>query len=460
MYLRHLKIQHIKLFGDFELSFTEGDGPDAPPRMWTVIIGENGTGKSTLLQAIALASVGQLQVNRLAGDLVTDLRDARAPNEEATARAVFDLDPYFESHPDELPIALPTKTPPRSVVLRSRIRLGAGQDSLRGRSYYRVKNEPLEAARAREGDPLDEARSRKMPHWFVAGYGISRALPDVSTRPELKQPWFERLEPLFRSGQSLTSTAFANYFDKELTKAFARVLQGVLFPPKSSKRTPLLPALAGLELRGYGGVRKAGDLQDAARFSQRVGGKAQMKLSATSLSHGYQSTIAWVADLVGHIMLEAGHAVEPADMTGLVLIDELDLYLHPTWQVSLVRVLRETFPKVQFVVTTHSPLLLAGLRPEHDEVVRLGFDEESGDIVRVPVAEDPRLLTGTELYRRYFGIDDIYPDPAGRALRDYRYIAANPYRSDEDNAHMRRLLAELRREDIDPGMDPVERERP
>ncbi|MBK9367942.1 MAG: AAA family ATPase [Deltaproteobacteria bacterium] len=75
MYVRNLKIKRLKLLRDFELSFLN---PDDSPRMWTVIIGENGTGKTSILQAIALAAAGSLQVNTLGEAVVDVLRDRRA----------------------------------------------------------------------------------------------------------------------------------------------------------------------------------------------------------------------------------------------------------------------------------------------------------------------------------------------------------------------------------------------
>ena len=64
---------------------------------------------------------------------------------------------------------------------------------------------------------------------------------------------------------------------------------------------------------------------------------------------------------------------------GLVLIDELDLYLHPLWQVGLVRALKATFPRVQFIVTTHSPMLLPGL--ERDEIIHLKLDDAGNQLL-------------------------------------------------------------------------------
>ena len=92
--------------------------------------------------------------------------------------------------------------------------------------------------------------------------------------------------------------------------------------------------------------------------------------------------------------------------------------------------------QVQFVATTHSPLVLAGMHPT--EIVRLQFSD-NGDVERAPIGPDARVMTGTEIYREYFGIDEIIPDEAGQKLRDYRYLAANPYRNDQDDRQIRRL---------------------
>ena len=76
---------------------------------------------------------------------------------------------------------------------------------------------------------------------------------------------------------------------------------------------------------------------------------------------------AWLTDLIGHVILEAKADVQPEEMEGLALIDELDLFLHPEWQNGLIPALRRIFPRMQFIATTHSPLLLSHLR--RDEVV-------------------------------------------------------------------------------------------
>lgn len=140
----------------------------------------------------------------------------------------------------------------------------------------------------------------------------------------------------------------------------------------------------------------------------------------------------------------------------MVLIDELDLHLHPSWQVKLISALKKAFPRVQFVATTHSPMLLPEL--ERDEVLRLR-QRDDGD-VRVEAPDlSPALMTGSEIYEIFFGIDRLYPNDLGEALQRYGYLAGNPTRSDEEEAELTALREKLRANDLDPGWEPVPREK-
>lgn len=436
MYLRQVRVQHLKLLRDVVLDLQQ---PDGAPRMWTVVIGQNGTGKSSLLQAIALASAGNLQVNTLASRAIGHLRDRRS-DEPLHVEALFEFPDGArqpELHPT-CPALLPSP-----LHLRSEVSLAAGETSLLASAAY-VGVESTQ-------DPLDKARSRNTPRWFVAGYGVARFLPDVGRAVMLDRPSIERLQPLFDQTTALTSTGFSSYFGEEGDKAlrFHRVLKRALLSIES-----LLPDIQDLELRGHGGVKKPGDLLERSRFTQRIG-QATLKIPGVALSHGYQSTIAWVADLIGHILLEAEYELEPEQMEGLVLIDEIDLYLHPTWQAALIPALRATFPQMQFIVTTHSPVVLSGVAPH--EVVRLASWGANGDVVEVvhdpetgdlaPASEllekglrpDARMMTGSEILRESFGVGGSTPNPHGGELRRYAMLASDPFRSESEHQEMLRL---------------------
>ena len=445
MYLCHLCLHNLKRVRKIELDFTR----DGKPRMWTMLIGENGVCKTAILQSIALASSGSTGANQLALGIVGSLPDRRVPDAKLKIEAEFGFGdvghqrgrvyPLMVTRPDE---------PPR---LKVKLELTPERRTFGGSSSY--ADLPVETASERD-DPLEEVRGRKpvVPHWFVAGYGVERSLPDPSETPPFADEVLDRLRPLF-GGRQIIGSAFANLFPEPLARTFASTLKQVLL-----HRELLVPDLVGLELRGQGGVRSATDLVERHRFEFRSG-TTTVKLPATWLSQGYQATIAWIADLVGQILWEA-HTVEPdaeiraEDMEGLVLIDEIDLHLHPSWQVGIVGALCETFPKLQFVVTTHSPMVLSQLRT--DEIVRLGIDAQ-GDVAKVETDASPRLMTGSELYGRFFGIDRIYPADLGERLRRYGYLAANPYRTDEEDAEAAQLQGELLENGVNPGFAPEPR---
>ena len=97
------------------------------------------------------------------------------------------------------------------------------------------------------------------------------------------------------------------------------------------------------------------------------GQKRQLRIE--QMSDGYKIITAMVADIASR-MAEANPDMEDALRTpGIVLVDEIDLHLHPKWQRVIIDNLTKTFPNVQFVVTTHSPIILLGAMGEAQMIV-------------------------------------------------------------------------------------------
>ena len=142
-------------------------------------------------------------------------------------------------------------------------------------------------------------------------------------------------------------------------------------------------------------------------------------------------------------------------MEGTVLVDELDLHLHPTWQVRLIPALKTVFPKLQFIATTHSPMVLPALAAEEIYLLSQGPD---GSVVAQPSAQSPALLTGSELFGAFFEIRKLYPDALGDKLHRYGYLASDPTRSAEEDVAMRALRAELEAAGATFDWEPVPRE--
>ena len=153
MYLRRLHVERLKRVRGLTLDFTE---PNGSPRMWTVLIGQNGTAKTTLLQAIALAAAGPLQVNALAKPVVSHLRDRRSA-EGMYVEADYGFGAYGAGCLDLHP-CYPEAAWREGSWLRSTITLDAGQTTIRGESAYMVGEEPL--GHSGKDDPLDDARNR------------------------------------------------------------------------------------------------------------------------------------------------------------------------------------------------------------------------------------------------------------------------------------------------------------
>ena len=100
-------------------------------------------------------------------------------------------------------------------------------------------------------------------------------------------------------------------------------------------------------------------------------------LSPLDLPDGFRSTLAWLADLCSAWHeLGPDQSRDPQDITGIVLIDEIDLHLHATLQRRLVPALRKALPNIQFIVTTHSPLVLSCF--DRNELVILDQDSPGG----------------------------------------------------------------------------------
>jgi len=449
MYLESITISNLKLLRNIEIPFLRG----TEPRLWTVLVGENGLCKTSILQAIALASLGADSANFFQ-EIIPSLPDRRNAKEAVHIRAGFSFGSVWHQKRDYPGYGHPSAHHPR---LTSIIEIAPGWTFFSGTSNYgEVSNRRSQESNvgptgnndpAKAVDPLREARGKGLPYWFVAGYGTARSLPLPRSIEGILNPTTDRLASLFDRGR-IVGTGFADLLKSRQVQQYALALQHALLDQQG-----VLPAIAGLELRGKGGVKSAKHLVESHRFDFLAGDET-VRIPATWLSHGYQATISWISDLVGQMFWDAQEGVTLDQMEGLVLIDELDLHLHPLWQVGLIRALKRTFPKVQFVATTHSPMLLPGL--ERDEIWHLRLAE--GHVTVEMFDQSPALMTGSELYQTFFGIDRLYPADLGEALYRYGYLASDPRRSDEEDAEMHGYHQRLLDSGVEPGLTPVDRE--
>ena len=138
-------------------------------------------------------------------------------------------------------------------------------------------------------------------------------------------------------------------------------------------------------------------------------------MPVSQLSDGIRNTIALVADLAYRATQLNPHLGELAaiESDGIVLIDEVDMHLHPGWQQTILTDLVKAFPKLQFIVTTHSPQVLSTVPSECIRILK------DGQVFAAPPgsegAESSRLL------KQVLGLADIRPldNPATKELKEY-----------------------------------------
>lgn len=166
------------------------------------------------------------------------------------------------------------------------------------------------------------------------------------------------------------------------------------------------------------------DDRDLVREPQRKPKEVLLKASDSedgdsleSLSDGYQSVIALAGDIM-EIMLK--HYDEIQDSEGIVLIDEIDVHLHPRWKGEIVSLLRNVFPRVQFIVTTHDPLCLMGSLP--GEVHVLHRHPETSDVQIKQVDVPPGTSADQILTGFWFGLNSTLDDDTLAKLNRHRQL--------------------------------------
>ena len=126
----------------------------------------------------------------------------------------------------------------------------------------------------------------------------------------------------------------------------------------------------------------------------------------------------------------------PAETPGIVLIDEIDLHLHPSWQRRVVDDLRRTFPRIQFIATTHSPFIIQSLRP--GELVDLQKDV-TGEYVNRSIEDIVEGVMGIKVPQRSERYEKMY-----KAAKEYYQVLQEAKEaSPEEKRELKQKLDEL-----------------
>lgn len=379
MYLRRVELKNIKSITHLTWEIIREQAPG-----WHVLLGDNGAGKTTFIQSVALSLLGS-NINALRIDWKTWGTYGKSDNEIKLNIFVSEDYDFLMRQPisdlrNELHLSLP-------IPDRKELEETWG---------FNIKEPDVATAHG----IFIEAMTRAPRGWFSASYGPFRRFTGGDAEAERlfrTNPHLARHLTAFGENTSLADviSALKDLRFRELDKdeAAQQLLEKI---KQFVNQSGFLPNKVRLKEVNPDGVHFV-DSNDC-------------KIMLEELSDGYRSILSLTLDLLrqltiaygGQIFETVGDSKIIIKVPGVVLIDEIDAHLHPTWQKEIGFWFREHFPNIQFIVTTHSPLVCQAA--------------EKGTIFQLPkpgTEEQGRFITGVERDRLLYGnILDAYSTEA------------------------------------------------
>ena len=418
IYYSSLELENVRCFGD-ERQTLELTDEKGRPAQWTLLLGDNGVGKTTLLQCLAWMRPVP------AGDQNKDksIDPALAGEENRVFNSLLRAE-------DEVEVRLDLKATLRINQKLGQTKKGRPQKITTGINML-GKEQRLESS---------ELTSNTFPRRFdtltlldmpVFAYGADRRMGSSNLEES------ELLDPLVSLFSGST----------ELYDAEERLLQLDYLAVKRKGRhknrleqvkqilSTILPDISGKgDIKILGPKSGAPDEEGGVKFHTPYG-----SVPLAGLSLGYQTTLAWTVDLAWRLYDRFPESSNPLAEPAIVLIDEIDLHLHPRWQRKIIANLTENFPNTQFIATAHSPLIVQAATDANLAVLQ----EQKGQI---KIENRPQFIESWRadqiLTSDLFGVSAR--SPRIEALRDERNKLLDKLRqSSSDKKRLRELEEEL-----------------
>jgi hypothetical protein len=416
---------------DLDLSST-GAGPG-----WTVLAGRNASGKTTILRAIALALAGP----RRSGQLLTEL-DRWISQGMSAARVEVQIipDSRYDSSSET------TSASARPLWLG--VEWTAPRETEGGGSISEAAPELKASPFLRRNTRVSKSHAAAVTWeessegFFYAAYGPFRRLTGAGSEAQrlmLAPIPLSRITSLFREDASLAESV------RWLQEQYFRQLEG-------------RPGAEEL-VNGVISLLNDGLMPDDFKIDRVDSDGLWLRRNNSSLplqqfSDGYRTVSSLVTDLIRNLVAtfpdfqindpkNSPHIIHP----GVVLIDEIDVHLHITWQQRIGPWLTSHFPNIQFLVTTHSPYVCQSAR--EGGLIRLPGISEAGSPKPVDGQLYRRIVHGTgdeAVTSELFGVDSLYQDTTRtlrRALTDLEGTIALGNASRADITEYERLRSEL-----------------
>ncbi len=341
MYIKSLKLKNYRCFENINVIFD----PE-----YSILVGVNGSGKSAILDGIAtalgsyIAGIDGIMSNGIA--------------QEDAYRKMYELGSRIDAEPQ-----YPVEISAACITDRGEIEWTRSLHGTGGRTHIRGAKEIMDYAeemqqRVRAGD-------KKLILPLMAYYGTGRLYM------QKKQKRNVSAETRFTRTSGYIDCLDSASNDKLMMRWFEQM---TLVQIQEETRIPELEAVKRAMGKCFSGMEHPENSADFVykmksheiEITYQKNGKKE-KLPMKMLSDGLRITISMVADIAYRMAVLNPQLMDRVleDTPGIVLIDEVDMHLHPEWQKRIMADLHYIFPRVQFIVTTHSPSILANVKKEH-----------------------------------------------------------------------------------------------
>lgn len=398
MKLSKLRIKNFRCFSDLEIDLNE---------KLTVFIAENGQGKSTVLDAIRIglwpfvssfdAVTGTMPNS---GIDVDDVHLARGKHRN--------MEPQLPARIEA--VAKINGQPVHWARQRDKVSKGAKTTVKDAKPIAELGSRLQDKVRILTADNTEHDSSPETPLPIVAYYGTGRLWKQryLTLKNQSSSDFFSRTSAYvgcLDSGSDYKHFAdwffylYASDFEQKTKEMEDQGFYGlvddrfVYADLMQAIRRPVDQVLGAL---GWKHLSYSPSQKTLVMRHDDLG-----TLKVDQLSDGLKSMIAMTADIAYRCVrlnpYWGGNAAEKT--TGVVMIDEVDMHLHPSWQQVVLQQLHEAFPEVQFIVTTHSPQVLSTVRRENIRILSdngssqpLGrtYGEPSGDVMQSVMDVDPQ----------------------------------------------------------------------
>ena len=339
MFLKSMTLHNFRCFTDLKVNFNN---------RLTVLVGSNGAGKSTVLEAAAIAA-GTLT------SAMDGLTNYGIKKSDAHYKC-FDLGSNVDVQPQ-----FPVEITAVGTIDGQEISWVRNLNSANGRGGLAAAKEMTMIAENYQNRMRNGDKALKLP--IISYYGTGRLW---NQHREKKNDVFEKNN---RSNGYIDSLDGAAN-DKLMMKWFQKMTiqqaqRGELIPEFTAVRMAMEQVFASIT--GFSNVQVQFNLDtsdiDILYFDKN---EEHLRIPVLLLSDGYKCTISLIADIAYRMAILNPQFLDKVltETEGIVLIDEIDLHLHPSWQKRILKDLMEVFPKVQFIVSTHAPEVINSARQD------------------------------------------------------------------------------------------------